>query len=309
MKHLLSIRDLTKNDIEDLLILAKKIKAKPHLYANILQGKSLLMLFEKPSLRTRLSFEVGMTQLGGHGIYYDVGTSPLGKGKETIEDTAQTASRYVDIIMARVFEHATLEAMSNVAAVPVINALSNFSHPCQVLSDLQTIIEHKKSLGIKVAYLGDSNNNVTHSLLFAASIMGFEMAVGCPAQDEFKPRKDVVDFAIIAAKKSGTRIILTADPFEAVKNADVLYTDSWMSYHISQDEKPKRITILKPYQVNNTLMAKAKKDAVFMHCLPATRGEEVTASVLDGPQSIVFDQAENRLHMQKAIMLTLLGKA
>ncbi len=305
MKHLLSIRDLGKKDIESLLTLAKKIKSKPQQYALALRGKSLLMLFEKPSLRTRVSFEVGMTQLGGHGVYYDIGTSPLGKGKETIEDTAQTASRYVDIIMARVFEHETLEKMAKVATVPVINALSNFSHPCQILSDLFTIIEHKKSLNVKVAYLGDSNNNVTHSLLFAAGIIGFDIAIGCPASEEYKPKKEVLDFAYAAAKKSGAAITITSNPAEAVRNADVLYTDSWMSYHISPEEKPKRIAILKPYQVNTALLKKAKKNAVFMHCLPATREEEVTATVLDGKQSIVFDQAENRLHMQKAILVWL----
>lgn len=308
MRHLLSLKDLTKQDIAGLFQLSQKIKQAPPKYATALQGQSLLMLFEKPSLRTRVSFEVGMTQLGGHAVYYDVGTSPLGKGKETIEDTAQTASRYVNLIMARVFEHETLERMARIASVPVINALSNFSHPCQILSDLLTIIEHKKSLRVKVAYLGDSNNNVTHSLLFAAALMGFSLSLACPSSEAFQPRKDVIAFATAAAKKNSMPITITSHASEAVKDADVVYTDSWMSYHISSEEKPKRLAALQPYQVNDSLMKKAKKDAVFMHCLPAMRGEEVTASVIDGKQSIVFDQAENRLHMQKAIMMWLVKK-
>ena len=306
VKHLLSIKDLKKEEITALLSLAVKIKSNSKKYNKVLQDKSLLMLFEKPSLRTRVSFEVGMTQLGGHAIYYDIGASPLGKGKETIEDTAQTACRYVDIIMARVFEQETLERMAKVSRVPVINALSNFSHPCQVLSDLQTILEKKKTLKIKLAYLGDSNNNVTHSLLFASAIMGFDVSVGCPNSQEFVPQKEVMDFVNSNAKKSHANIEITSDAAKAVRDADVVYTDSWMSYHINPEEKGARINALKPYQVTQALMSHAKPNAIFMHCLPAARGEEVTAQVLDGPQSIVFDQAENRLHMQKAIIVTLL---
>ncbi|MBI4440599.1 ornithine carbamoyltransferase [Candidatus Woesearchaeota archaeon] len=303
MKHLLTLSSLTKEEILGLIALARKIKKAPARYAQKMKGKSLLMLFEKPSLRTRVSFEVGMTQLGGHAIFYDVSTSPLGKGKETIEDTARTASRYVDLIMARVYDQETLEAMAKYATVPVINALSNFSHPCQVLSDLLTIIEKKRSLKLKVAYVGDGNNNVTHSLLFAGALVGFDVSVGCPEGSE--PLPMVQDFAQKAGRKSKAMIVITPDPREAVRDADIIYTDTWMSYHVAPEEKPKRIKTFTPYQINDRLMGHAKRDALFMHCLPATRGEEVTASVLDGKQSIVFDQAENRLHMQKAIMLTL----
>lgn len=305
MKHLLSIKDMQKKDILDLLVFAKKIKANPQKYSQSLKGKSLLMFFEKPSLRTRVSFEVGMTQLGGHAVYYDSSTSPLGKGKETVEDTAATASRYVDMIMARVFDHLMLEKMTHVSHVPIINALSNFSHPCQILSDLLTIQEKKKSLDVKIAYLGDANNNVTHSLLFAASLLGFSLSIGCPADNVFQPQQAVINFVQSAAKKSHASIEITHDPRQAMKSADIIYTDSWMSYHILPEEKEKRFSILQPYQVTPALMRFAKSNALFMHCLPAARGEEVTAAVLDGKQSIVFDQAENRLHMQKAIMIWL----
>jgi ornithine carbamoyltransferase len=264
------------------------------------------MMFEKPSLRTRVSFEVGMTQMGGHAIYYDISTSPMGK-KESIEDTAKTSSRYVDIIMARLFLHEHIEKLAQNAKVPVINALTNFSHPCQILADLQTIKEKKGRLkGLKLCYVGDSNNNVTHSLIYGCAIVGMDISVGCPAGAEYEPSSEVIKKAKEIAETSGSKITITNNAKEAVKDADIVYTDSWMSYHIPEEQKQERLRIFQPYQVNKEIMSHAKSDAIFMNCLPAIRGMEQTADVIDGPQSVVFDEAENRLHSQKALMLKLL---
>jgi ornithine carbamoyltransferase len=268
--------------------------------------KTLLMIFEKPSLRTRLSFEAGMSQMGGHAIYYHTGTSPMGSGKESISDSVRTASRFVDIIMARLFSHTDLLEMAKFASVPVINALTDDSHPCQILADLQSIEEKKGRLaGLRLAYLGDGFNNVTHSLMIGGTKMGMHVRVGSPAGADFSPRADVVKDCEKYAAESGGSVAVTADPVEAVRDADVVYTDSWMSYHIPKEQEEERIAKFMPYQVNGELMAHARPDAVFMNCLPAIRGCEQTAEVIDGPQSIVFDEAENRLHAQKAVMLTL----
>ena len=306
-KDLLDLSTLSREEIVSILDLADNIKKNPKNYSNKLLGKTLLMIFEKPSLRTRVSFEVGMTQLGGHAIYYNIATSPLGK-KESVSDTAKTASRYVDIIMARLFSHQQLKEIAQSATVPVINALTDYSHPCQILADLQTIREKKGKLeGMKLAYLGDGNNNVTHSLLFGCAIMGINIYVGCPAGDEYKPLKEVVGKAKELAKKSNAKIIITQNGEAAAKDADIIYTDSWMSYHIPENLKEERVKLFTPFQVNKKLISHAKKDAIFMNCLPAIRGMEQTTDVIDGPQSIVFDQAENRLHVQKALMLKLLN--
>lgn len=306
-KDLLDLSSLTEQDILSILDTADKIKKNPEDYSKKLKGKTLLMMFEKPSLRTRVSFEVGMTQMGGHAIYYDISTSPMGK-KESIEDTARTSSRYVDIIMARLFLHEHIEKLAQNASVPVINALTNFSHPCQILADLQTIREKKGRLkGLKLCYVGDSNNNVTHSLLYGCSIVGMDISVGCPAGPEYAPSKDVIEKAKKIAEASGSKITITSNAEEAVKDADIVYTDSWMSYHIPEDKKQERLRIFQHYQVNKELMSHAKPDAIFMNCLPAIRGMEQTADVIDGPQSVVFDEAENRLHSQKALMLKLLN--
>ncbi len=304
MKHLLTLKDLTNEELLDIIQKAIEIKARPEKYANALAGKTLLMLFEKPSLRTRVSFEVGMTQLGGHAIFYSIKDSPLGK-KESIADTAKTASRYVDIIMARLFRHADIEELAGNSSVPVINALTDFSHPCQIIADLMTIME-KKSFKIKLAYVGDSNNNVTHSLLYGAAMVGMDIAVGCPA-GSYEPQDTVLQEAKTIAEKTGSRIEVLHDAAQAVSRADVVYTDSWMSYHILPEEEAERVEALMKFQVNPGLMKNAKKDAIFMHCLPAIRGQEVDA-VIDTEQSVVFDQAENRLHSQKAVMLRLLNK-
>ena len=303
-RNLVTLKDFSSEEVVKLMDLAAYIKKNPFEYSNAMELKTLLMLFEKPSLRTRLSFEAGMTQMGGHAIFYSIKDSTLGK-KESMYDTAKCASRYCNIIMARLFKHSDIEELAKTADVPVINALTNFSHPCQVLSDLQTIKEKKGTLkGLKLAYFGDSNNNVTHSLLNGCALTGIDMAVACP--EGYKPQPLVIEQAKSLAKNSS--ITITHNAEEAAKDADIIYTDSWMSYHIKEDEEAERVKIFQPYQVNKELMKHAKKDAIFMNCLPAKRGYEQTAEVIDGKQSVVFHQAENRLHMQKAIILFLLRK-
>ena len=310
MRHLLTLEDWTPGQIAEAVAAARAIKANPEKYADALRRKTLCMIFEKPSLRTRLSFEAGMNQLGGHAIYYDTSTSPFGSGKESIADTVRTMCRYVDIIMARLFKHEDLLEMARYATVPIINALTNFSHPGQILADLQTIEEHKGRLaGLKLAYLGDSFNNVTHSLLFACPKMGLHLSIGCPAGKDYEPDPTAFAAAQADAAKNGVAFEVTHDAAAAVRDADVVYTDSWMSYHIPKDKAGERKKIFGPYQVTADLMKQAKPDAIFLNCLPAMRGLEQTAEVIDGPQSVVFDQAENRMHMHKALMLILLREA
>ncbi|MDF7807316.1 ornithine carbamoyltransferase [Pontiellaceae bacterium B12219] len=310
MEHLISLKEWGPEKIRDVLSLAKDVKANPAKYQDAMARKTLLMIFEKPSLRTRLSFEAGMTQMGGHAIYYNTATSPMGSGKETISDSVKTASRFVDVIMARLFKHSDLLEMAEYATVPVINALTDDSHPCQILADLQAIEEKKGALkGLKLAYLGDGFNNVTHSLMFGGVKMGMNVSVGSPAGTDYSPRADVVADCETFSAETGGSIFVSDDPVAAIKDADVVYTDSWMSYHIPKDQEAARIAKFMPYQVNAELMAHAKPDAIFMNCLPAIRGCEQTAEVIDGPQSIVFDEAENRLHAQKAVILTLCGAA
>lgn len=306
MKDLLSLRHWNNEMILDLINHTYKIKKYPENYCNKLKNKTMLMIFEKPSLRTRVSFEVAMTQLGGHAIYLDAKDAPLGK-KETIEDTAKVSSRYVDIIMARLFSQDMMEKLAKNSKVPVINGLTDVSHPCQILSDLFTIHEKKKKFkGLKLCYVGDGNNNVTHSLLLGCSAAGIDISIGCPKK--FEPLSWVIDFAQKNAKESGSKIDILHDAKKVALNADIVYTDSWMSYHIPKEQEAGRVNAFKPFQVNKELMKYAKKDAIFMNCLPAMRGYEQTADVIDGKQSIVFEQAENRLHMQKAIILKLMNK-
>jgi ornithine carbamoyltransferase len=307
MKHLITLENWSTADLAELIDLADRVKAKPAEYQDAMRRRTLLMIFEKPSLRTRVSFETGVTQMGGHAIFYDLAHSPLSAGKENVADLVRVVSRYVDIIMGRLFEQAHIEEMARLASVPVINALTNYEHPCQILADLQTIREKKGALkGLTLAYLGDGNNNVTHSLLFGCAKFGIDIRVGCPKGEEYEPLDTVLASARKFAKKSGSSVVVTADAAEAARGADVVYTDSWMSYHIPQHKQESRVKVFTPYQVNAKLMKLAKKDAIFMNCLPALRGYEQTADVIDGPQSVVFDQAENRLHIQKAIMLRLL---
>lgn len=308
MRHLISLKDWSAEAIFEVLDLAVSVKAAPAQYADVLKQKTLLMIFEKPSLRTRISFEAGMTQLGGHAIYYDMSTSPMGGGKETIEDSIKVISRMCDLVMARLFNHSDLLEMAEHATIPIINALTDHGHPCQILADLLTIQEKKGELkGLTLAYLGDGFNNVTHSLMHGCTKVGMNIRVGSPKGH--MPAGDVVEQCNVFAKESGCEVLVTADPAEAVKGADVVYTDSWMSYHIPKEEEAERIKIFTPYQVNAALMAQAAPDAIFMNCLPALRGAEQTAEVIDGPQSVVFDEAENRLHAQKAVLLKLSGVA
>lgn len=306
--HLLSLSDWTKEQIEEILALATQIKRDPSHYTHALAGCILLMIFEKPSLRTRISFEAAMLQLGGHGIFYDLGGSPLGAGKETLADTARTASRYVQGIMARMFKRDDMEELGRYATVPVINGLTDYEHPCQALSDVFTIQEKKGTLqGLRVAYIGDGNNNVTHSLLQVCSQLGMDMTVGCPHDPVFHLLKEIVKEAKAIGERHGAHISIVHDAWSAVANAEVVYTDTWMSYHIPAEEHERRFQLLEPFRVTQALMKQARATAIFMHCLPAQRGNEQTAEVIDGPQSVVFDQAENRLHTEKAILVKLLG--
>jgi ornithine carbamoyltransferase len=286
--------------------LASLLKAKQQggTSHRLLQGKTLGLLFQKPSTRTRVSFEAGMNQLGGHALVLPMADIQLSRG-ESVADTARVLSRYLDGIVIRTYDHATVEEWAREATMPVINGLTDLSHPCQALSDLLTIKEKKGTLkGIKIAYVGDGNN-VANSLIEATAKMGMTIALGCPSG--YQPDQHVVDVARVEAVKTGATIDVGQDPYVAVKEADVVYADVWISMG-REREQARRLKVLSPYQVNSRLVAKAKPDAIVMHCLPAHRGEEITAEVLDGPQSVIIDQAENRLHMQKAILTKLLGK-
>ena len=305
-KDLLDVAAVPKSEMEALLALASDLKDKqrrgiPH---PLLQGKTLGLLFQKPSTRTRVSFEAGMNQLGGHALVLPMADIQLSRG-ESIADTARVLSRYLDGIVIRTYDHATVEEWAREATMPVINGLTDLSHPCQALSDLLTIQEKKGRLkGIKIAYVGDGNN-VANSLIEAAAKMGMTIALGCPSG--YQPDQHVVDLARVEAAKTGAVIELGHDPHVAVKEADVIYADVWISMG-REREQARRLKVLSPYQVNSRLVGKAKPHAIVMHCLPAHRGEEITAEVLDGPQSVIIDQAENRLHMQKAILTKLLVK-
>jgi len=302
MKSLLSLKDVSKKEIEKLIEKAIDTKKNPTKYPDSLKGKMLLMVFEKPSLRTRLSFDVAIKSLGGHSIVIDTGSTPLGE-KETIEDTAKVCSRYVNCIMARLFEHKKLVSLDKNSTIPIINGLTDDFHPVQILSDLLTIKEKKGKLkGLKLCFLGDGLNNVTHSLLIGCALAGINISVGCPKQA--MPKKEIVTYAKKVSDSSS--VIVINDAKEAIKDADIVYTDSWMSYQINPKLKEKRIKLFKPYQINKKIVKYAKKDYIFMNCLPAMRGYEQTADIIDGKNSAVFDQAENRLHMQKAILLELL---
>jgi len=270
-----------------------------------LLGKSLAMIFEKASTRTRASFEVGMSQLGGHAVNLSPQDTQLGRG-ETIADTAKVLSRYVDAVLYRAYRHEDMVELARNATVPVINGLDDLEHPCQIISDLFTILEAKKKLkGLKIAYVGDGNN-VCNSLLLGAAIVGAHISVGCPATN--RPNSAILKDAERIAKATGSHVEVVVDPRKAVAGADVVYTDVWVSMGMEKD-KAEREKLFRPYQVNATLVKQAKADAIVMHCLPAHRGLEITDDVIDGPQSVVFDQAENRLHAQKAILARLMGAA
>jgi ornithine carbamoyltransferase len=303
-KDFLSIRDLSLYEFSQMLDLAAEIKKHPRKFRQALEGKILAMIFQKPSLRTRMTFEAGMLQLGGEAIYLAPSDIQMGS-RESAYDIGKNLERWVDGIMIRTFGHRIAVDLARSTRIPVINALTDLSHPCQGMADFFTLREHKGGLaGLKLAYVGDGNN-VCHSLLLAAARGGTKMAVGTPAG--YEPNPEIVRAAREDGKGTGFEAVVTNDPEEAVRDADAVYTDVWASMG-QEAEKQKRAGIFAPFQVNSKLMSHAKKDAVFMHCLPAHRGEEVTDEVIDSPNSIVYDQAENRLHIQKVILNLLMGK-
>jgi ornithine carbamoyltransferase len=307
LNHYLSAADLSRPDAEALLKRAQALKAEwrdgghPELP---LQGRTLALVFEKPSLRTRVAFEAGMTQLGGHGSYLSANDIDMG-GRESVPDVARNLSRWVQAIAARVFRHATIEELARHASVPVINALSDREHPCQALADMLTLLERFGRLqGLRLAYVGDGNN-VCHSLMLMGATLGVNIGVACPP--DYRPDPEIVALAEQRAAESDATIMISANPAEALADADVVYTDVWASMG-QEHEAARRRPAFQPYQVNAALMQLAPAGALAMHCLPAHRGEEITAEVIDGPNSVVFDQAENRLHVQKALILILLGR-
>lgn len=298
-RDFISLFDLSYKELDGIIkrsIYLKKWRRRR--IFNTLKGKTVALLFEKASTRTRVSFEVAINELGGNAIFLLSENTQLARG-ETIADTARTLSKYVDAIVLRTFAHSTIVELAKYASVPVINALSDLLHPCQALGDVMTIIEKKGGVkGIKLAYVGDGNN-VANSLIEAATIFKFQLSLACPKG--YEPDSTIVS----NAKKAGIEIYMTDKPEEAVKNADVLYTDVWVSMG-QEDEAEKRKRIFSGFQINETLLFLARKDAIVMHCLPAHRGEEISSEVIDGPQSVVWDQAENRLHTQKALLEFLL---
>ena len=295
MNNLISVCDI-KDEIPKLLNLAKdfkegKVKGKP------LEDKNLAMVFQKSSTRTRVSFEIGMNQLGGNALFLSNNDIQMGRG-ESIRDTAKVLSRYVDGIMIRAVEHEDVVELGKESDVPVISGLTNFEHPCQVMADMLTVKEHVGNFNGKFAYVGDGNN-VCNSLLLICASLGMNIAVGCP--EGYEPDRNIIKKASAIAEKNNSYVIITNDVDLAVKNADIVYTDVWVSMGNEKEQKNRK-KVFKKYQVNEKLMKLAKEDAIFMHCLPAIRGEEVSTEVIDGPQSVVIDQAENRLHAQKAIL-------
>jgi ornithine carbamoyltransferase len=303
-RDFLGLVDYSPEEITYLIDLAIELKRKQkagEVY-HPLKGKTLGMIFEKSSTRTRVSFEVGMYQLGGHALFLSRNDLQIGRG-ETILDTAQTMSRYLDGIMIRTFAHRTIIELARGATIPVINGLTDYSHPCQALADYQTVLEKKGKLkGLKVAFIGDGNN-MLHSLMVGAAKLGMHFTAAVP--EGYDPEPDVIGLSNEFAKQSGGKVEMFRDPKEAILGADVVYTDVWASMGFEQEQKEREIAF-KNYQVNEQLVQYAKKDYLFMHCLPAHRGEEVSEGVIDGANSIIFDQAENRLHAQKAIMAAIM---
>ncbi|HDQ34999.1 MAG TPA: ornithine carbamoyltransferase [Chloroflexi bacterium] len=307
MKHFLSLADLTSEELHAILELAVRLKQEWQEGGNdpILKGKVMGMIFQKPSLRTRVSFDVAMLQLGGHALYLSPNEIQLGK-RESVADVARVMSRYVNIVMARVFAHYDLVELAKYASVPIINGLSDYSHPCQGVADFLTMLEHKGDLqGKQLTYLGDGNN-VSTSLLFGAALLGMNFSIGTPKGYELNPA--VWTLGEKLATKTGAKLFATYDPIAAIENADVIYTDAWASMG-QEEEAAQRRKVFPPYRIDTEILAHAKPDAIVMHCLPAHRGEEITDDVADGPQSALFDQAENRLHGQKAIIAWLLDVA
>ena len=302
-EDLCSVADLSSAEVRAILKLGHEMKRNPRAYRHALDAKQMVLMFEKASLRTRLSFEAGINTLGGNAIFFDQTNSPLGE-RESIADVARNVERWVDVMVLRTYAHDTITEMAANAKVPVINALSDFEHPCQALADFMTLEEHFGSVaGLNFTYVGDGNN-VCHSLMLTGAQMGANVTVATPRG--YSPDIEIVTKAREIAETNGCEVRLMQDPSAAAEGADAIYTDVCVSMGM-EHESTKRAPIFRPFQVNEALMAKARENAVFMHCLPARRNAEVTDAVLDGPQSIVFDQAENRMHAQKALLLLLLG--
>ena len=302
-EDLCSIADLSSSEMRAIMKLGHDVKLNPREYRHALDAKQMVLMFEKASLRTRLSFEAGINTMGGNAIFFDQTNSPLGE-RESIADVARNVERWVDVIVLRTYAHDTITEMAANARVPVINALSDFEHPCQALADFMTLEEHFGSAaGLNFTYVGDGNN-VCHSLMLTGALLGANVTVATPRG--YSPDIEIVTKAREVAEQNGCEVKLLQDPQAAAENADAIYTDVCVSMGM-EHESTKRAPIVRPFQVNEPLMAKARGNAVFMHCLPARRNAEVTDAVLDGPQSIVFDQAENRMHAQKALLLLLLG--
>ncbi|MDA1358268.1 ornithine carbamoyltransferase [Glycomyces luteolus] len=301
LKHFLKDDDLTVVQQAEVLDLAAKMKADRYAYPALAGPKSVAVVFEKPSTRTRLSFDIGIAELGGHSVVIDAQSTQLGRG-ETVADTARVLSRYVSAIVIRTFGDDRIEELAANATVPVVNALTDGWHPCQLLADLQTIAEHKPLKGTSIAYLGDAAFNMGNSTVIACSMAGMHVRVGAP--EGYQPAPEVLARASAINTSTGGSVVVTEDPVEAVSGADVVSTDAWVSMGMADSEK--RIGELTPYQLNGALLDHAADDAIVLHCLPAHRGEEITDEVMDGPHSRVFDQAENRLHAQKALLAWLL---
>lgn len=303
-RDFLAIHDLAVKEIEHLLIRAKELKSlqKKGIEQPLLKGKTLGLLFEKQSTRTRVSFEVAIYQLGGYSLYLSPAQIQMGRGEE-IRDTAKVFSRYIDAVVIRTFSHEIIEEWARYSDIPVINGLTDLHHPCQVISDMLTILEKKGRIsGISLAYIGDGNN-VTHSLIEGAALTGMEIRIASPVG--YEPDEVIMDNAKRLAKETGGIIKVMQDPFKAAEGADVIYTDVWTSMGLEAEEDERR-NIFRRYQINRSLMERAKKDAIIMHCLPAHRGEEITGEMMESPMSVIFDQAENRLHVQKALLEMLM---
>lgn len=309
-KDILSLQDLSSEEIFSILRLSGDLKNElkngdGEKASQLLKGKVLGMIFQKPSTRTRVSFETGIFQLGGNALYLSTNDMQLSRG-ESIEDTGRTLSLYVNCIIARVYEHADLQILANSASIPVINGLSNTFHPCQILADLLTIQEHKKKMkGLNLAWIGDGNN-VCNDLLLGCAKTGINMMAACP--HGYEPLEQIVRLAKDEEQKTGVKITITDDPLQATKDADIIVTDTFLSIGKDQEKTTREEAFLPRYQVNSDLLKNAKRDVIFMHCLPAKRGQEVTSEVIDGSASVIWDEAENRLHVQKALMCMLMLK-
>ena len=303
-KDFLSMKEVEAQDLDALFKLADKMKKKPEAFYGKLKGRSLAMLFQKPSMRTRVSFEVGMHELGGTAVYMPPQEHPFGE-RESVKDIARVLSRYCDAAVVRTYAHADVEEFANRSSIPVINGLSDLYHPCQTLADLFTIREKFKALAkINIAYIGDGNN-VLSSLLYGAAKVGANLAIALPRG--YEPNEEILKDIKTISKDSGSKITLSNNPFTAIKNAHAIYTDVWVSMG-QEKQRDQRLRDFQPFQVNGAILGKAPKDSIIMHCLPAHRGEEITDEVIEHPRSAIFDQAENRLHTQKALLYFLMTR-